>query len=132
MLTGDSSTLFCARPITARPRFAEAVASAPPQDLLHPIYAELAAELAHEPSAELMRDPDVAAYRLPAGTTKSYADEITGLRQSVIVLSRMQQEDRVGQTVERAIGELITGATADRLRRHLEDTAYFFLRIGKP
>jgi hypothetical protein len=110
---------------------AELVASLPPQDLRHPIYDELAAELAHEPSAELMRDPDVAASRLPAAVTKPFADEIAGLRQSVIVLSRMQQEDRVGQTVERAIGELITGAPADRLRRHLEDTAYFFLRTGK-
>jgi len=110
---------------------AELVASAPPQDLRHPIYEELAAELTHEPSAELMRDPDVAAYRLSATITKPYADEIAGLRQSVIVLSRVQQEDRVGQTVERAIGELIAGATADRIRRHLEDTAYFSLRTGK-
>jgi hypothetical protein len=110
---------------------AEIIASSPPQNLRHPVYDELAAELVHEPSAELMRDADVAAYRLPAAITKSYADEIAGLRQSVIVLSRMQQEDRVGQTVERAIGELIIGTTADRLRRHLEDTAYFSLHTGK-
>jgi hypothetical protein len=110
---------------------AEIIASAPPHDLRHPIYDELAAELGREPSVELMRDPDVAAFQLPIAATKPYADEIAGLRQSVIVLSRMQQEDRVNQTVERAIGELITGETAYRLRRHLEDTAYFFLHTGK-
>jgi hypothetical protein len=109
----------------------EIVASAPQQDFQHPIYAELAAELAQEPSAELMRDPYVAAFRLPASITKPYADEVAGLRESVIVLSRMQQEDRVNIAVERALGELLTGDSAYRLRRHLEDTAYFCLHIGK-
>jgi hypothetical protein len=78
-----------------------------------------------------MRDPDVAAFRLLPNVTKPYADEIAGLRDSVIVLSRMQQEERVSTIVERAIGDLFAGEAAERLRRHLEDTAYLFLRTGR-
>jgi hypothetical protein len=110
---------------------AEIVAGAPPQDFQHPIYHELASELAQEPSAELMRDPDVAAFKLPAAATKPYADEVASLRDSVIVLSRMQQEDRVNSIVARALSELIVGDLAQRLQRHLEDTAYFLLHSGK-
>ncbi len=109
----------------------ELVAGAPAVDFHHPIYDELVAELAQEPTADLLRDPDVAAFRLPPEVTKPYADEIAALRDSVIVLSRMQQEDRVSTIVERAIGELFAGEAADRLRRHLEDTAYLFLRTGR-
>jgi len=109
----------------------EIVANAPAADFHHPLYDELAADLTQEPTAELMRDPDVAAFRLPPNATKPYADEIAGLRDSMIVLSRMQQEDRVNMVVERAIGELLVGEAMRRLRRHLEDTAYFFLRTGR-
>ena len=109
----------------------ELVASSPSQDFHHPIYDELAAELAQDPTAELMRDPDVAAFKLPAAITKPYVDEVAGLRDSVIVLSRIQQEDRVNIVVEHALGELLAGDHAHRLRRHLEDTAYFCLHTGR-
>ncbi|HKV54905.1 MAG TPA: hypothetical protein VJN94_09705 [Candidatus Binataceae bacterium] len=111
---------------------AEMVAIAPPHsDFRHPVYEELAAEAAAEPSPELMKEPDVAAYKLPAEAIKPFADEAASLQQSVIVLSRMQQEERVATVVEHAIGELLKDDTAYRLRRHLEDTAYFFARTAK-
>jgi len=47
------------------------------------------------------------------------------------VLNRMQQEDRISTVVEHAMGELIQGDNAYRLRRHLEDTGYFFARTSK-
>ena len=43
----------------------------------------------------------------------------------------MQQEDRVNSIVARALSELIVGDLAQRLQRHLEDTAYFLLHSGK-
>ncbi|HXR26059.1 MAG TPA: hypothetical protein VN742_11900, partial [Candidatus Binataceae bacterium] len=110
----------------------ELVASAPVLDFHHPIYDELAAQLAAEPSADLMQEADVAGYQLPPAAIKPYAEEATNLRQSVIVLSRMQQEERVATVVERALTDLLVGDLAYRLRRHLEDTAYFFARSGKP
>ena len=110
----------------------ELIAGAPVVEFHHPIYDELATALATEPSVELMQEADVAAYRLPPAAIKPYADDATDLRQSVIVLSRAQQEERVGTVVERALTDLLVGDLAYRLRRHLEDTAYFFARTGKP
>jgi hypothetical protein len=78
-----------------------------------------------------MKEPEVAAYKLPEDVIKPFADEAAGLQQSVIVLNRMQQQDRLNTIVERAIGELLTGDNAYRMRRHLEETAYYFARIGK-
>ncbi len=109
----------------------ELIAQSPPSDLKHPVYDEFAAELAHEPSPELMKEPEVAAWPIAPATVKPYADEIAGLRNSVIVLSRVQQEERVVTVVERAIAELLAGEIGARLRRHLEDTAYYFARTGR-
>lgn len=110
----------------------ELIPGAPPVEFHHPVYDELATAIATDPSVELMQEPDVAGYKLPAGAIKPYADEVNNLRQSVIVLSRVQQEERVGTVVERAIIELLAGDIAYRLRRHLEDTAYFFAHSAKP
>ena len=43
----------------------ELIASPPPTELLHPIYAELAAETAAEPSVELLKEPELLEWRLP-------------------------------------------------------------------
>jgi hypothetical protein len=109
----------------------ELIAQSPPNELKHPVYDEFAAELALEPAAELMKEPEVAAWPIAPAIVKPYADEIAGLRNSVIVLSRIQQEERVVTVVERAIAELLVGEIATRLRRHLEDTAYYFARTGR-
>jgi hypothetical protein len=109
----------------------ELIAQSPPTALRHPIYDEFAPDLAREPSADLMKEPEIAAWTLAPDSVKAYADEIASLRNSVIVLSRIQQEERVVTVVERALTELLTGATALRLQRHLEDTAYYFARTGR-
>jgi hypothetical protein len=109
----------------------ELIAQSPPSDLKHPVYDEFAAALAHEPSPDLMKEPEIAAWPIAPATVKPYADEIGSLRNSVIVLSRVQQEERVVTVVERAIAELLRGEIGTRLRRHLEDTAYYFARTGR-
>jgi hypothetical protein len=110
----------------------ELIETAPVLDFAHPIYDETAAQLETDPSPDLMQEADVGAYRLPADIIKPFADEVTSLRESTLVLNRMQQEERVSTVVERAIAELLSGDVAYRLRRHLEDTAYFFAHSGKP
>jgi hypothetical protein len=108
----------------------ELIAQSPPSDLKHPVYDEFAAELAHDPSPELMKEPPVARWTIAPALVKPYADEIAGLRNSMIVLSRIQQDERIATVVERAIAELLVGEIGARLRRHLEDTAYYFARSG--
>ena len=111
---------------------AEMVAASPPSaDFHHPIYNEFPDAAESEPSTELMREPEVAAFKLPEAAVKPFAEEAAGLQQSVIVLSRMQQEERVAAVIERAIGELLSDDNGYRLRRHLEDTAYWFARTDK-
>jgi hypothetical protein len=109
----------------------EIVPVAPPADFRHPVYDEFAAEVAGDPSADLMEEPDIAAYKLPEDAIKPFADEMAQLQQSTLVLNRMVQEERVNAVLERAIEQLLTGDLAYRLRRRLEDTAYYFARTGK-
>jgi hypothetical protein len=108
----------------------EIVAASPPTEFVHPIYTEFPAAVTEEPSAELMKEPQIAAFKLPAAAIKPYTEEASSLQQSVIVLSQVQQGERVNTVVERALGELITGDAAYTLRRHLEDAAYFLARAG--
>jgi hypothetical protein len=109
----------------------EIVATAPPTDFHHPVYDEFAAEAANEPSVDLMEEPDIAADKLPEDALKPFADETAQLQQSTLVLNRMLQEERVNAVIDRAIEQLLTGDLAYRLRRRLEDTAYYFARTGK-
>jgi hypothetical protein len=110
---------------------AELVSSSPPTELDHPIYKELAPHAGDEPSPDLIKEPEIASFKLPETTVKPYADEVAGLRESVIVLNRMQQEERINNIVERALTDLLVGDNAHRLRRHLEDTGYYFAHSGR-
>jgi len=109
---------------------AEIIATPPPIDFQHPIYEELAAEIGAEPSLELLKEPELAGWKLPLEKTKPYVDEVNEIRQSPLVLNRFQQEDRINAIVERAIADLLSGDGATLARRRLEDTAYYLARAG--
>jgi hypothetical protein len=111
---------------------AELVAAPPPAEIDHPIYAEMASALTREPSPELLKEPELAGWKFAADEIKSYIDEIRSIRESVLVLNRVQQEERINAVIERALDELLTGERAYRVRRHLEDTAYYLARSGRP
>jgi hypothetical protein len=109
----------------------EMVAVAPPADFRHPVYDEFEAAAASDPPADLMKEPDIAAYKLPQDAIKPFADETVQLQQSTLVLNRMLQEERVNDVFERAIEQLLIDGLGYRLRRRLEDTAYYLARTGK-
>ena len=110
---------------------AEIIATPPAIDFQHPVYEEFAAEIAAEPSLELLKEPELAGWKLPAEKTKPYVDEVNDVRQSPLVLNRFQQEDRINAIVERAIGDLLSGEAGTIARRRLEDTAYYLARTGR-
>ncbi|HUY20657.1 MAG TPA: hypothetical protein VMV15_15695 [Candidatus Binataceae bacterium] len=111
---------------------AELIAASPPgDDFVHPIYAELAAEAAAEPGIELLKEPEVLAWKFPAAAIKPYVDEIAEIQQSVIVLNPIQQEDRIGRVIEKAIDGFFGGASVIRARRRLEDIAYYLAHTGR-
>jgi hypothetical protein len=111
---------------------AELIATSPPgDDFVHPIYTELAVEAAGEPGIELLKEPEILAWKFSAAAIKPYVDEIAEVQQSVIVLNPMQQEDRIGRVIEKAIDGFFTGTAGRPARRRLEDIAYYLARTGR-
>ena len=109
----------------------ELIASPPPTELVHPVYAELAAEVAAEPSVELLKEPEMLEWRLPDALLKAYVDEINAAGESVIVLSPVHKQERVNAVIDRATAELLSGENGRRIRRRLEDIAYYLARAGR-
>ncbi len=104
------------------------IAAPPPTELVHPVYAELAAEIASEPSVELLKEPELLEWRLPDALIKPYVDEIGSAGESVIVLSPVHKQERVNAVIDRAVAEILAGDNARRVRRRLEDIAYYMAR----
>ncbi|MGA7872341.1 MAG: hypothetical protein WCA22_15755 [Candidatus Binatus sp.] len=109
----------------------ELIASPPPTELLHPIYDELAAETAGEPSVELLKEPELLEWRIPDMLLKPYVDEIARAGESVIVMSPLHKQERVNAVIDRATAELLSGDNGRRIRRRLEDIAYYLARVGR-
>ena len=109
----------------------ELIASPPPTGLLHPVYAELAAEAAAEPSVELLKEPELLEWRLPGALLKPYVDEIARAGESVIVLNPLHKQERVNAVIDRATAELLSSESGRRIQRRLEDIAYYMARVGR-
>lgn len=109
----------------------EVIGTPPAAELVHPVYAELAAESAAEPSLELLKEPEMLEWRLPDALIKPFVEEVGRAGESVIVLNPMQTQERINLVIERAIAELLAGDSGRRIRRRLEDTAYYMMRVGR-
>jgi hypothetical protein len=109
----------------------EVTGAPPPTDYQNPIYSHLAAEAAAEPSADLMKEPEIAEIRIPVEQLKPYVDEVNRAQESVLVVSRASQSERIMGAVEKAIAELLSGERAQLLRRRLEITAEYLLKTGR-
>jgi hypothetical protein len=105
-------------------------ASVPPE-IQHPIYRELGGALAEDPSPELLREPELLEWRIAPEAIASYLAEINRAGESLIVVSPIQQRDRANEVIERAIKELLSGESGARIRRRLEDLAYYMARDGR-
>jgi hypothetical protein len=110
---------------------AELISTAPPGAIEHPVYTELASEVSRDPSPELLKEPELSEWKLTSVRIAPYVDELNRANESTIVLNQMQQQDRVVQIVERATNELFRGEQGERIRRRLEDIAYYMLRSGR-
>jgi hypothetical protein len=104
------------------------IAAPPPNELAHPIYQEFTAEIASEPSVELLKEPEFLEWRLPDTLIKPYVDEINSAGESVIVLSPIHKQERVNAVIDRAAAEILGGENSRRIRRRLEDIAYYMAR----
>jgi hypothetical protein len=109
----------------------EVTGAPPPTELSHPIYAELAKESAEEPSIELLKEPEIQAFQIPIKELEPYLEEVNRAQESVLVVSKTSIDDRILGVVDKAIGELLSGARLERLRRRLEDTGLYLARTGR-
>jgi hypothetical protein len=73
----------------------------------------------------------VAAFRIASKDLEPFLEEVNRAQESVLVVSRSSQEDRILGAVEKAISELLSGERAERLRRRLEDTGLYLARTGR-
>ncbi len=102
-----------------------------PTELAHPIYTEFAKEAAEEPSIDLLKEPEIQSFRIPVKELEPYLDEVNRAQESVLVVSRSSQDERILAVVDKAIGDMLHGARAERLRRRLEDTGLYLARTGR-
>jgi hypothetical protein len=93
----------------------EVTGAPPPTDYQNRVYSQLAAEAAGEPSADLMKEPEIAEIRIPVEQLKPYIDEVNRAQESVLVVSRASQSERIMAAVEKAIAELLSGERAQLL-----------------
>jgi hypothetical protein len=110
---------------------AEVTGAARPDQFAHPVYSELSAEMAEEPSVDLLKEPEIEAWRIPAADLGPYLEELNRTQESVIVVSAASQQERAAAALEKAIVELLSGDRLARLRRRLEHTAYYMMKDGR-
>jgi hypothetical protein len=102
-----------------------------PAELAHPVYTEFAKEAAGEPSIELLKEDELKAFRFEQKELEPCLEEVNRANESVLVVSRSSQEDRIMGAVDKGIAELLSGERAQRLRRRLEDTALYLARTKR-
>jgi hypothetical protein len=102
----------------------------PPISLEPPLITRVAGTAFADPTlaaqgARLLEERDFVTWALERPTLAPYLDEIAAARDSPLVLSRPQQEERVQAALARARRELFGGARAAAYRRRLEEMAYY-------
>ncbi len=81
--------------------------------------------------AALLAQPEFVTWLLERPTLEPYVAEMNAVRDSPLVLSRPQQEERGRAIVVRALHELFGPETGRPYRRRLEEMAYFLHATGR-
>jgi hypothetical protein len=102
-----------------------------PSFVAHAFATEPSVEGLVERGKELLELPEFASWVLERPTLAPYLGEITAAKESPLILSRPQQEERVHAAMTRALRELFAGPGADAYRRRLEEMAYYLHATGR-
>jgi len=118
------------------PTFRARLTSAEPAPRDPPLAARVLGDLGNDAaaaadSARLLDEVEFTTWHLERPTLAAHVDEITAARESPLVLSRPQQEERVRAVVARALRELFAGDRGGAYRRRLEEMAYYFDATGR-
>jgi hypothetical protein len=82
-------------------------------------------------SEELLEEKEFRTSLLSEETSRPYLAEMDGIRESPLVLSQLQQSERLRICVERAVVEVFDGEQRHSYIRRLEEVAYFLLASGR-
>jgi hypothetical protein len=81
--------------------------------------------------AALLDEPEFTTWRLERPALAAHLADVAAARESPLVLSRPQQEERVRDVVARAMRELFGGEGGVAYRRRLEEMAYYLQATGR-
>jgi hypothetical protein len=119
------------------PTYRARLLTSEPESLAPPLIARVV-DLAAAPLADatrrgpaLLDERELASWLLERETVTPFAREIAAARESPLLLSRPQQEERVTGIVSRALRELFGGTAGDAYRRRLEEMAYYLHATGR-
>ncbi|MBI3770460.1 MAG: hypothetical protein HY271_18475 [Deltaproteobacteria bacterium] len=79
----------------------------------------------------LLDEPEFTTWRLERPALAAHLADVAAARESPLVLSRPQQEERVRDVVARAMRELFGGESGVAYRRRLEEMAYYLQATGR-
>jgi hypothetical protein len=102
-----------------------------------PVYSLLKADavtahaLVVSKTGDLLKADVCKEWQIGEELIRPYAEEVLEAEESKIVLNPIQKEARVGEIYQKAITDLFSGERNHRVQRRLEETAYYFLKIGK-
>ncbi len=110
---------------------AEMTGTPAPTQFAHPVYSELSAEAAGEPSIDLLKEPEIETYRIPDPELRPYLEQLNRAGSSLIVVSAAAQQERMLGVLKEAVEQLLSGDRLERLRRRLEHSAYYMMKTGR-
>jgi len=82
-------------------------------------------------SDKVIEEKELRTWFFERQTLQPYIDALVGLKDSPLVLSQAQQQERSRALVERAVEELFGGELQQSWVRRLEELAYFFHATGR-
>jgi hypothetical protein len=82
-------------------------------------------------SEELLEEKEFRTWLLSEETSRPYLAEMDGIRESPLVLSEVQQSERVRICVQRAVVEVFDGEQRHSYSRRLAEMAYFLFASGR-
>ena len=119
------------------PTYRARLTAAGPESREPPLIArivDLAATPLHDAARRgpaLLDEREFASWHLERDTIAPFVREIEAARESPLLLSRPQQEERVRGVVSRALRELFGGESVDAYRRRLEEMAHYLHATGR-
>lgn len=83
-------------------------------------------------TVELLTEPELRTWFLPPEELAPFLEEIAAIRDSPLVLSEAQQQERFAAIVNRAIATTFDGAQRTVWARRLIEMAHYFAATGRP